>query len=78
MYVCICHAVTDTQITEFFSGGDKTLFDLRRELKVGTQCGRCNCSARRIAQRLYRIAEPAATSLPASGSHGAGDSSRAA
>ncbi len=73
MYVCICHAVTDTQIREFFSGGDKTLFDLRRELKVGTQCGRCNCSARRIAQRLYTIEEPVA-----SGSHGDGDASRAA
>ena len=26
--------------------GEKTMFDVRRELKVGTQCGRCTCSAR--------------------------------
>jgi Bacterioferritin-associated ferredoxin len=78
MYVCICHGITDQQIREFFSGGDKTLFDLRRELKVGTQCGRCNCAARSLAQRLYTIAEPKTDTMPSSSTNDNTDSSRAA
>lgn len=41
MYVCVCHAVTDRQIREAAQGGARTLRDLRRELGVASDCGRC-------------------------------------
>lgn len=41
MYVCVCHAVTDRQIREAAQGGARTLKDLRRDLGVTRDCGRC-------------------------------------
>ena len=58
MYVCICHGVTDRQIEALLTEGEKTMFDVRRELKVGTQCGRCTCTARALVNRFYSISEP--------------------
>lgn len=46
MYVCICHAVTDSQIREAALGGARTLKDLRRDLGVTRDCGRCASCAR--------------------------------
>ena len=41
MYVCVCHAVTDRQIREAAQGGARSLKDLRRDLGVTRDCGRC-------------------------------------
>jgi bacterioferritin-associated ferredoxin len=41
MYVCVCRAVTDGQIRQAAQGGARTLQDLRRELGVARDCGRC-------------------------------------
>lgn len=41
MYVCICHAVTDRQIRAAADNGARSLKDLRRELGVTRDCGRC-------------------------------------
>ncbi len=41
MYICICKAVTDRQIREAAQGGARTLRDLRRDLGVTADCGRC-------------------------------------
>ena len=46
MYVCVCHAVTDRQIREAALQGASSLKDLRRELGVTTDCGRCASCAR--------------------------------
>ncbi len=46
MYVCVCHAVTDRQIREAAAGGARTLKDLRRDLNVTRDCGRCASCAR--------------------------------
>ena len=46
MYVCVCHAVTDRQIREAAEGGARTLRDLRRDLGVTRDCGRCASCAR--------------------------------
>ena len=46
MYVCVCHAVTDRQIREAAAGGARTLKDLRRDLNVTRDCGRCATCAR--------------------------------
>ena len=45
MYVCVCQAVTDRQIREAAQGGARTLKDLRRDLGVTRDCGRCDLSA---------------------------------
>lgn len=54
MYVCICNSVTDSDIREAASRGARTLKDLRRELGVASDCGKCAscandvlCEARR-------------------------------
>lgn len=46
MYVCVCKAVTDGQIREAAYNGARNLRDLRRELGVTEDCGRCAACAR--------------------------------
>lgn len=50
MYVCICSAVTDSEIREAVRGGACTLRDLKRELGVAGSCGRCAPCARELLQ----------------------------
>ena len=48
MYVCICNAVTDREIREAASRGARTLKDLRRELGVASDCGKCASCANEV------------------------------
>jgi len=48
MYVCICNAVTDSQIRKAAENGVTFMRELGNELGVGRQCGRCACTAREI------------------------------
>ena len=41
MYVCICNAVTDSQILEAKESGLSTLEEITKHLGVGNCCGRC-------------------------------------
>mgnify|MGYP001258161263 CR=1 FL=1 len=41
MYICICHAVTERQIHQAARDGARTLKDLRRDLGIASECGRC-------------------------------------
>lgn len=50
MYVCVCQAVTDRQIREAAEGGARTLKDLRRDLGVTRDCGRCASCAHECLQ----------------------------
>ena len=50
MYVCVCQAVTGRQIREAAEGGARTLKDLRRDLGVTRDCGRCASCARQCLQ----------------------------
>jgi len=50
MYVCLCKAVTDRQIRESIAGGAASFADIRRELGVATQCGKCSQMARTIIE----------------------------
>lgn len=52
MYVCLCKGVTDSQITQAVAAGAKSIKDLRRDLGVATQCGRCSCVAREMVKEL--------------------------
>jgi bacterioferritin-associated ferredoxin len=47
MYVCVCQAVTDLDIHQAVRNGAKTLTDLRRDLQVSVECGRCASCARK-------------------------------
>lgn len=48
MYVCLCKAVTDSQIREAVAQGAGSMKDLANELGVATQCGKCGCDAREL------------------------------
>jgi bacterioferritin-associated ferredoxin len=48
MYVCICHAVTDRDIRSCIEDGARSMRDLRKQLCVGTQCGKCACDVRAL------------------------------
>ena len=47
MYVCVCQAVTDSEVHQAAKNGAKSLRDLRRDLGVGVVCGRCASCARK-------------------------------
>lgn len=41
MIVCVCHRVSDRDITRAVHEGCTTFEDLQDELRCGTNCGRC-------------------------------------
>jgi bacterioferritin-associated ferredoxin len=41
MYVCICNAITDTQIRKAAESGSTDLWGLQAELGVAAGCGSC-------------------------------------
>ena len=53
MYVCICHAVTDRQIRQAAESGARTLKDLRRDLGVTRDCGRCASCAHECLREAH-------------------------
>jgi bacterioferritin-associated ferredoxin len=42
MYICICRAITDTQIKQAIHDGCHSCAELMNCLKAGTECGRCH------------------------------------
>ena len=48
MYICICKGITDGQIRQAVNEGATTLTDLRKQLGVASQCGKCACQARSV------------------------------
>lgn len=53
MYVCVCQAVTERQIHQAAQEGAKTLKDLRHQLGVTTECGRCANCARQCLRNAH-------------------------
>lgn len=51
MYVCICHAVTDRQISATIAQGISTFQELREQLGVGSCCGKCSPDVRSQLRR---------------------------
>lgn len=47
MYVCVCQAVTDREIHQAARNGARTLKELRRDLGISVDCGRCASCARK-------------------------------
>jgi len=54
MYICICHAVTDTAIRNAIDKGVTNLSELGFETGAGTQCGSCVPRAREIMDEALR------------------------
>ncbi|MET1255460.1 (2Fe-2S)-binding protein [Aliikangiella maris] len=52
MYVCICNAVTDSQIKEAMHNGLTTFAEIQHHLGVGNCCGRCVDSAKAIVNEF--------------------------
>ena len=62
MYVCVCHAVTDGQIRQAVDCGARSLFDVQCQLPVGSCCGTCQDSAKKVVDEhlLTRMRQNAA------------------
>ncbi|MFC3912991.1 (2Fe-2S)-binding protein [Pseudaeromonas sharmana] len=63
MYICLCQGVTDRDITDLLQQGGVGMRQLRQQLKVGSQCGRCTCTVRQMVNSFYQIAEPGESSV---------------
>jgi bacterioferritin-associated ferredoxin len=50
MYVCLCQGVTDGQIRDAIYEGCCSYRDVRETLGVGTQCGKCACTAKQVVR----------------------------
>lgn len=48
MYICICKGITDGQIRQAVNDGAASLSDLRKQLGVASQCGKCACLAKNV------------------------------
>ena len=51
MYVCICNAVTESDIGSAVADGCCSLGELREQLGVGACCGRCTGCARDVVKQ---------------------------
>ncbi len=60
MYVCVCMAVTERQVHQAASNGATTLKDLRRELGVTTECGRCAGCAKKCLREAHQSSSESA------------------
>jgi bacterioferritin-associated ferredoxin len=54
VYVCVCHAVTDSQVRQAVHNGVTLMRELREELNVASSCGRCACCARDILRATLK------------------------
>ena len=55
MYVCVCRAITDTEIEAAVDGGLNDLSQLEEHFGVGTGCGACRETAQNLINQ--RVAE---------------------
>lgn len=60
MYVCVCQAVTDSQIREAICDGACSMRELRQRLGVASECGRCS----QCALGILRTQQQTISQLP--------------
>lgn len=48
MYICICNGVTDRDIRNAAASGCTTIRELKRELGVASECGKCASCAKDV------------------------------
>ena len=61
MFVCLCSGVTDHQIRAAASSGCDTLKQLRDQLEVGTNCGKCLVHAAAVLREERSVGHTPAT-----------------
>ena len=54
MFVCVCNAVTDSQIIEELDNGASSLRDISRRLEVGRNCGQCCKTAKQVIKQYHQ------------------------
>ncbi|WP_370979307.1 (2Fe-2S)-binding protein [Agaribacterium sp. ZY112] len=54
MYVCLCKAITDSQIKQAADEGDGSFRAVRESLGVATVCGSCACEAKKLVKASAR------------------------
>lgn len=60
MYVCVCRAVTEKHIESAVSAGARRLRDLRTQLGVTEECGRCaKCAKQCLEDAVGQQCAPA-------------------
>ncbi len=52
MYICVCKAVTDSQIKTAIDNGMNTRKALHQCLGVGSGCGKCNRHVREMISKI--------------------------
>ena len=55
MYVCLCHSVTDLKIKKEILSGKNTFLKLQKRTDVGTSCGLCIPSVKKILSKEKRL-----------------------
>ena len=64
MYVCVCNAVTDSDIRDAVDHGVRTLGQLRQNTGCGMTCGSCKDMAVEVLQQALSERRDAQTLLP--------------
>ena len=66
MIVCVCNNVSDRKIRQAVDAGMTSMVELREHLEIGTCCGKCHPSAKRILRDcLDALAPTQSQPLPA-------------
>ncbi|HYP68558.1 MAG TPA: bacterioferritin-associated ferredoxin [Thiobacillaceae bacterium] len=65
MYVCICQQVTDRDIHQAVAQGARRMRDLREQLGVSSQCGKCAGCAKEVLQEPRKAFAQASCLQPA-------------
>lgn len=66
MYVCLCNAVTESDIKAAAAEGASTVDDLANELGLGTNCGTCQILAQSVLDTCASPADTVYQTHPAS------------
>ena len=64
MYVCVCNAVTDSDIRNAVIDGVHNLSQLRQETGCGSNCGSCNEMAVEVLQQALAEKRESRNLLP--------------
>ncbi|RFA31467.1 hypothetical protein CAI21_02345 [Alkalilimnicola ehrlichii] len=58
MYVCVCRAISDRHIREAVQSGARTMRELRQQLGLCSDCGKCGPCARDVLVKELEVAVP--------------------
>lgn len=55
MYVCLCHGITDKAIEQAVAAGANSMPELKKQLGVATQCGKCATATKQLLLDLQAV-----------------------